>query len=235
MSTEELARRTDMIPSDQDREAAFAERRLRMVETQIIRRGVRDDAVLDAMRTVPRHLFIPDDHASEAYLDGPLPIGRGQTISQPYVVASMTEQLQISSSSRVLEIGTGSGYQCAVLAEIAREVYTIEVVEELHVRARGVLERLYYGNVRFRLGDGNQGWPEAAPFDGIIVTAAAAYIPPALTDQLTDGGRLVIPVATGKYGGQDLILMEKTPEGLQPTTLYPVRFVPLQPPGTDSQ
>ena len=215
-------------------EAELAERRLRMVETQIARRGVEDEAVLAALRTVPRHLFVPEDCRLDAYVDGPLPIGCGQTISQPYVVGSMTEYLRLTSRSRVLEIGTGSGYQCAVLAEIAREVYSVEVIEELYDRARDLLQRLHYHNVHLRLGDGNCGWPEAAPFDAVIVTAAASHIPPALTDQSVVGGRLVIPVEAAKYGGQDLILIEKTHEGTQKTTLYPVRFVPLTGPADNS-
>jgi protein-L-isoaspartate(D-aspartate) O-methyltransferase len=201
--------------------------RLQMVAAQIVGRGVRDTATLRAMRTVPRHLFVPDDVRPAAYEDLPLPIGRGQTISQPYIVAFMTEQLHLGPRSRVLEVGTGSGYQAAVLAEIAAEVYTIEIVAPLAHEAAARLSRLGYGRVRVRTGDGYAGWPEAAPFDAVIVTAAADTVPPPLVAQLRPGGRMVIPV--GAVGSvQDLVLIEKAADGRTTTrSLLPVRFVPL--------
>jgi protein-L-isoaspartate(D-aspartate) O-methyltransferase len=180
--------------------------------------------VLEAMRRVPRHLFLEPELRARAYDDGPLPIGEGQTISQPYVVASMTQALGLRGEERVLEVGTGCGYQTAVLAELAREVHSVEIVPALAARAREVLARLGYSGVRFRSGDGRLGWPEAAPFDAILVAAAPARIPPALLAQLAPGGRLVLPV-----GGADqsLVLVERTSAGLVQRTLYPVRFVPL--------
>jgi protein-L-isoaspartate(D-aspartate) O-methyltransferase len=205
----------------------LADRRLQMVERQIERRGVTDADVLAAMRTVPRHLFVPESEVDAAYDDGPLPIGHGQTISQPYVVASMTEELGIDHTSRILEIGTGCGYQTAVLAEIAHKVYTIEYVAELLTEARRALTTLHYSNVEFRVGDGTLGWPEEAPFDGILVTAAAAKLPPALVEQLAVGGKMVIPLEAGRWGGQELTLVQKTLTGISKKSLYPVRFVPL--------
>ncbi len=195
-----------------------------MVDSQIKARGVRDLKVLDAMRKVPRHLFVPESLRNLAYADEPLPIGEGQTISQPYIVAYMTEALELQGSERVLEVGTGSGFQTAVLAEIAGEVWTVEIVESLAVRARAVLESLGYRKIRFRIGDGSKGWPEAAPFDAVIVTAAAALIPPALTEQLGPGGRMVVPVGTDL---QELFLMRRSDGGLETKKLLPVRFVPL--------
>ena len=202
--------------------------RLKMVESQIKRRNVKDPAVLEAMRKVPRHLFVPSNYLVGAYDDGPLPIGYEQTISQPYVVASMTEELRLTPHSRVLEIGTGCGYQTAVLAEIARDVCTIEIIPQLADHARKLLENLGYANIHFQTGDGSQGWPDKAPFDGIIVTAAAREIPQALVAQLKFGGRMVIPVERGYYGSQDLILAVKDTDGVKETSLYPVRFVNLQ-------
>ncbi len=205
----------------------LADRRLRMVERQIERRGVEDADVLAAMRTVPRHLFVPESEVEAAYDDGPLPIGHGQTISQPYVVASMTEELGIDHTSRVLEIGTGCGYQTAVLAEIAHKIYTIEYVAELLTEAKKTLDTLHYSNIEYRVGDGTLGWPEEAPFDGILVTAAAAKLPPALVEQLAVGGKMVIPLEAGRWGGQELTLVQKTLTGISKKSLYPVRFVPL--------
>lgn len=205
----------------------LADRRLRMVERQIERRGVEDADVLAAMRTVPRHLFVPESEVEAAYDDGPLPIGHGQTISQPYVVASMTEELGIDHTSRVLEIGTGCGYQTAVLAEIAHKIYTIEYVAELLTEAKKTLDTLHYSNIEYRAGDGTLGWPEEAPFDGILVTAAAAKLPPALVEQLAVGGKMVIPLEAGRWGGQELTLVQKTLTGISKKSLYPVRFVPL--------
>jgi protein-L-isoaspartate(D-aspartate) O-methyltransferase len=205
---------------------AFATARREMVVRQILGREVRDSATLRAMLSVPRHEFVPDKRAN-AYADFPLPIGYGQTISQPYIVAFMTEQLHLRPRSRVLEVGTGSGYQAAVLAEIAAEVYTIEIVAPLAEEAAARLQRLGYGRVHVRTGDGYNGWPEAAPFDAIIVTAAAGFVPPPLVEQLRPGGRMVIPV--GEVGAvQELLLVEKAADGRTTTrTLIPVRFVPL--------
>jgi protein-L-isoaspartate(D-aspartate) O-methyltransferase len=195
-----------------------------MVETQIRARGVRDALVLAAVGKVPRHLFVPEGLQSRAYADEPLPIGQGQTISQPYIVAYMTEALGLRGGEKVLEVGTGSGYQTAVLAEIAGEVRTIEIVEALAERARAVLESLGYANIHYRVGDGSRGWPEAAPFDAIIVTAAAAHMPPGLEDQLAPSGRMIIPVGTDL---QELVLVTRGKKGFERQTLLGVRFVPL--------
>jgi protein-L-isoaspartate(D-aspartate) O-methyltransferase len=195
-----------------------------MVRDQIAARDVRDARVLAVMRKIPRHLFVPSGWQSFAYTDQPLPIGEGQTISQPYIVAFMTEALELKPEDRVLEIGTGSGYQAAVLAELVREVYSIEIVEPLAKEAEARLRRLGYANVHVRCGDGYRGWPEAAPFDAIIVTAAPDHVPPPLIEQLAPNGRLVIPV--GRFF-QDLIRIRRTDKGLQKETLLPVRFVPM--------
>ena len=205
----------------------YASLREDMVKYQIARRGVKDQAVLDAMRTVPRHLFVLDSLRHEAYEDGPLPIGQEQTISQPYVVASMTEELGLTHQSRVLEIGTGSGYQAAVIAEIAKEVYTVEIVSKLLENARSLLERLRYRNIYVKAGDGSLGWPENAPYDGIIVTAAASKIPTALIEQLKPGGVMVLPLRGPLSDNQDLVKIRKTENGLERESLYGVRFVPM--------
>jgi protein-L-isoaspartate(D-aspartate) O-methyltransferase len=206
---------------------AFRAARLALVERHIAGQGVSDVATLAAMRTVPRHEFVPLRDRHRAYGDHPLPIGYGQTISQPYVVGYMTELLRPRRGMKVLEVGTGSGYQAAVLAEIGCDVYTIEIVGALADSARARLERLGYGGVRVRHGDGHFGWPDAAPFDAIIVTAAAGYVPPALIEQLKPGGRLIIPVGS-VYGVQHLILVEKRARGdVRTRQLLPVRFVPL--------
>ena len=210
--------------SDQSDEARYNELRLNMVEQQIARRGIRDTLVLGAMKSVPRHLFMPEKYRAEAYRDGPLPIGHNQTISQPYIVAVMTELLCIDSESKVLEIGTGSGYQAAVLAEITDSVYSIEIVEPLAKHADSLLDSLGYGCVNVRAGDGYKGWPEVAPFDAIIVTAAAPKIPQPLVEQLKVGGRMVIPV--GDFS-QDLIVIEKTEDGIVKKNIFAVRFVPM--------
>jgi protein-L-isoaspartate(D-aspartate) O-methyltransferase len=204
-------------------EHAYDELRKQMVRNQIEARGVNDEAVLAAMRKVPRHRFVPRELWTMAYIDSPLPIGMEQTISQPYIVALMTASLKLDGGT-VLEIGTGSGYQAAVLAEIADTVYTIEIIPELAQRARAVLDTLGYQNIFVRAGDGFDGWPEAAPFDGVIVTAAAPRLPPLLVEQLKLGGRMVIPV-----GGaiQDLYVYEKTVDGMQKLSSLPVRFVPM--------
>ena len=202
----------------------FAAERKQMVERQILARGVESAAVLQAMQDVPRHLFVPEQLRDRAYADSPQSIGWGQTISQPYIVALMTELLELDGSERVLEIGTGSGYQAAVLSQLAREVYTIEILEELGKNAESVLDGLGYDNIHFRIGDGYKGWPEAAPFDAIIVTAAPPSLPQALVEQLKMGGRLVIPVGVFI---QDLEVHTKTADGLQKRKVIPVRFVPM--------
>jgi protein-L-isoaspartate(D-aspartate) O-methyltransferase len=199
-------------------------RRARMVERQIRGRDVKDERVLAAMRRVPRHLFVPDAERVNAYDDRPLPIGYDQTISQPYIVGYMTEAIQPAPADRVLEIGTGSGYQAAVLAELVREVYTIEIVEPLADRARATLEQLGYKNVRVRHGNGYLGWPDAAPFDKIIVTAAPDQLPPALVAQLAVGGVMIAPVGTGY---QTLTIVRKTARGIVTERTLEVRFVPM--------
>lgn len=206
--------------------AAFTARRLAMVEI-IAARGVTDSATLGALRAVPRHEFVPADQRRAAYGDFPLPIGFGQTISQPYIVGYMTEVLRPRPGMRVLEVGTGSGYQAAVLAAIGCEVFTIEIFAALAGSARERLARLGYDRVSVRHGDGFDGWSDAAPFDAVIVTAAAGFIPPPLVDQLRPGGRMIIPVGT-VYGVQYLVLVEKGTSGAVRTRqLLPVRFVPL--------
>jgi protein-L-isoaspartate(D-aspartate) O-methyltransferase len=195
-----------------------------MVSDQIENRGITDQRVLAALRKVPRHEFVPARRRSSAYQDRPLPIGHGQTISQPYVVAAMTELAAVSEGDRVLEIGTGSGYQAAVLAELAAQVYTIEIVEPLAGRAAQTLEHLGYASVQVRHGDGYRGWPEAAPFDAIVVTAAAPRVPPALLEQLVVGGHLVIPVGDAY---QELEVHTRTPRGVEVRRVFPVRFVPM--------
>jgi len=215
-----------VVPSAtaQDR---FVEQRRSMVERQIADRGIEDPATLRAMLQVPRHEFVPEASRRAAYDDRPLPIGLGQTISQPYIVAYMTEVLEPSPGMRVLEVGTGSGYQAAVLAETGVAVYTIEIFEELATAARERLHRLGYDGVEVRHGDGFVGWPDEAPFDRIIVTAAAGFVPPPLIEQLRPGGRMIIPVGS-IYGVQNLVLVEKPMEGpVQTRSLLPVRFVPL--------
>ena len=199
----------------------------RMVADQIQERGVTNGRVLGALRKVPRHEFVPAYLRSQAYRDEPLPIGRGQTISQPYIVAYMTEELAPRSGDRILEIGTGSGYQTAVLAELAARVFTVELVETLGRTAEELLRGLGYDNIDFRVGNGAQGWPEEAPFDGIIVTAAARRIPPALVEQLKDGGRLVLPVGE-VFDVQELLLVVKEGRRTATKRLLPVRFVPLR-------
>lgn len=208
-------------------EADYAQARKRMVEEQLAAPGrdISDSRVLKAMATVPRHEFVPAAVRDRAYGDHPLPIGYGQTISQPYVVAFMTEKLAPKPTDRVLEIGTGSGYQAAVLAGLVAEVYSIEIVEELAKQAEADLKRLGYTNVKVRHGDGYLGWPEAAPFDAIIVTAAPDHVPKPLVDQLKEGGRLVIPV--GESGFQTLYLMTKRGTQLERQAVLPVRFVPM--------
>ncbi len=199
--------------------------RERMVREQIAARGVRDPRVLAALSRVPRHELVPEELRVRAYEDRPLPIGHDQTISQPYVVAYMTEQLELAGDERVLEIVTGSGYQAAVLAELAREVFSIEIVAALGERARADLARLGYRNVHIRIGDGYRGWPEQAPFDAIIVTAAPGHVPQPLIDQLAVGGRLVLPV--GELD-QELLRIERDADGIREEKLIGVRFVPMR-------
>jgi protein-L-isoaspartate(D-aspartate) O-methyltransferase len=198
--------------------------REQMVKTQIEGRGVRDPRVLEAMRTVPRHLFIPESYRDRAHEDGPLPIGMKQTISQPYMVAIMTELLDPKPDDRVLEVGTGSGYQAAVLSGLVGHVYTIEIIPELAERARRTISTLGYGNVTVITGDGYRGLPKQAPFDGILVTAAPVEVPKPLLEQLRLGGRLVIPVGGRR---QYLQVLQRTEEGIETKTLFGVRFVPM--------
>lgn len=205
-------------------EAFFAQRRRQMVDDQIKARGIKDRQVLDAMLKVRRHLFLPAALSNSAYEDCPLPIGEGQTISQPYIVALMTELLELKGAARVLEIGTGSGYQAAILAEFVAELYTIEMSESLARRSEGLLRSLGYSNIKVKYGDGFWGWPEFSPFDGIIVTCAPEKIPPLLCDQLADNGRLVIPV--GAYL-QELKLVRKVNNEIKESGIIPVRFVPM--------
>lgn len=200
--------------------------REQMVKNQIEARGITDPEILRSMRKVPRHLLVPEDQREYAYEDRPLPIGEGQTISQPYIVAYMTDLIDPKKYMKILEIGTGSGYQAAVLAEMVEEVYTIEIVENLGKRAKKDLDNLGYTNINFRIGDGYQGWKEQSPFDAIIVTAAAEKVPQPLIDQLKEGGKMVIPVGPeGKV--QDLLLLEKSKGQIKTTNLGPVRFVPF--------
>jgi protein-L-isoaspartate(D-aspartate) O-methyltransferase len=203
----------------------YQEAREAMVERQIIGRGITDARVLAAMRSVPRHVFVPEKYASEAYEDHPLPVSAGQTISQPYIVALMTSHLQLSGNEKVLEIGTGSGYQAAILAKLAGEVHSVERIPELAESAQKTLKELGIKNVFVHTGDGSLGWPEAAPYDRIIVTTAAPAVPEELTAQLKLGGRLVIPV--GERWNQMLEEWVRTDAGLEKRDVLPVGFVPL--------
>lgn len=203
----------------------FSQLRESMVRTQIMARGILDSRVLEVMRRVPRDRFVPDSYLDSAYDDHPLPIGEGQTISQPYIVALMTQSLSLKGNERVLEVGTGSGYQAAILAELAKEVYTVERVEILATRAREVLEGLNYHNVEVIVGDGSKGLPEKAPFDGIMVTAAAPELPQVLVEQLSSRGKMVIPV--GGTFSQGLILVEKVGDKVTQTVVCGCVFVPL--------
>jgi len=207
-------------------EDEFLATRRRMVEDQIVRRGVTDERTLAAMKKVARHWFVPAALRGAAYWDRPLPIEQGQTISQPFIVAYMTEQGRIGPDDRVLEIGTGSGYQAAILGEIAKEVYTIEIVQKLAEKSSKLLERLGYQNIRVKWGDGYQGWPEHAPFDVILVTAAPPEIPETLLQQLKPGGRMILPV--GRHS-QELVRITRTADGIVKESLLPVIFVPMVP------
>jgi protein-L-isoaspartate(D-aspartate) O-methyltransferase len=216
----------ESIVKDEPRKYRTA--RNQMVESQIASRGVADPLVLKAMRTVPRHLFVPEDLRSSAYNDYPLPIGEGQTISQPYIVAVMTEILQLTGTEKVLEIGTGSGYQAAVLSIAAAEVFSIEIKEVLHKKSAETLKSLNFENVSTRHGDGYFGWEEEAPFDAVMITAAVSHIPPPLLAQLKDGGLMVLPLGDPfGYTGQMLILVEKHGDRTTVRNLGGVRFVPM--------
>jgi protein-L-isoaspartate(D-aspartate) O-methyltransferase len=213
-------------------EDAFSSQREEMVREQIEARGVKEPRVLGAMRKVRRHLFVPAREQEKAYKDHPLPIGHGQTISQPYIVAYMTEAARLNPADRVLEIGTGSGYQAAVLAELVKEVYTIEILKPLADNSRSLLEQLGYKNIRVKWGDGYKGWKEYAPFDAVIVTAAPEAVPKELINQLKSGGRMIIPI-----GGffQELYRITKIESGIRKETLLPVRFVPMVHPKGEKQ
>ncbi|MFP4025557.1 MAG: protein-L-isoaspartate(D-aspartate) O-methyltransferase [Thiohalospira sp.] len=199
--------------------------RQRMVRDQVVARGIKDQKVIQAMLNVPRHMFVPANYERMAYEDRPLPIGEGQTISQPYIVALMTETLNLKKEMKVLEIGTGSGYQSAILAEIVNEVYTIEIIESLGKKAENLLSGLGYKNIHVKIGDGYKGWPEKAPFDAIIVTCAPTDVPKPLEEQLKEGGKMIIPV--GGSIVQELALLEKKGGKLKKKIVAPVRFVPM--------
>ena len=204
----------------------YKAQRERMVKTQLLARDISDPVTLKAMRQVKRHEFVPPKMKPYAYTDGPLGIGKGQTISQPYIVAYMTQELKLKRKHRVLEIGTGSGYQAAVLAKIVDSVYTIEIVEPLGIAAKKTLNRLGYKNIFTRIGDGYHGWPDKAPFDAIMVTAAVKEIPPALLDQLAEGGRMIIPVGQTRFH-RNLVLATKKNGKIKTRKLIGVAFVPF--------
>lgn len=214
-----------LLPVQQEKD--FVQRREEMVKTQIEKRGVKDAATLAALRKIPRHLFVPKSIIDDAYEDRPLPIGYGQTISQPYIVAYMTEIVKPQPGHRVLEIGTGSGYQAAVLSEIVKEVYTIEIIDSLGSQARNRLSKLNHKNVTVKTGDGYYGWKDKSPFDAIVVTAAAEHIPPPLIEQLKEGGRMIIPVGS-PFMVQQLMLVEKKGGKVRSSSMMPVRFVPFK-------
>jgi protein-L-isoaspartate(D-aspartate) O-methyltransferase len=208
------------LPGDE-----FLKQRKKMVELQIISRGIQSQQVIDAILKVKRHLFVPPEYTSQAYGDFPIPIGDGQTISQPYIVALMTEILNLNKTSRVLEIGTGSGYQAAILAEICDSVFTVEIFETLSKKAQNLFNLLGYANIKVKTGDGYQGWKDKSLFDAIIVTCAPTHVPQALQDQLEEGGRLVIPV--GELHNQELVLFEKRNGEFRRKEIVAVRFVPM--------
>lgn len=202
----------------------YAEKRWEMVENQIVSRGIKNTKVIEAMLNVSRHLFVPENYIDSAYSDNPIPIGKGQTISQPYIVALMTELLEPVPGKKILEVGTGSGYQTAVLAETGCNIYTIEIIEDLAMKARKILDETGYSNIKYKIGDGYNGWEEYAPFQGIIVTAAPPYIPDKLIEQISSGGKVIIPVGDAN---QELLLIEKTDEGIKSKKITSVRFVPM--------
>lgn len=205
----------------------FADLRKLMIKNQLRSRGISNEGVLKVMRSVERHKFVPKNYQDRAYSDGPLPIGYGQTISQPYIVAFMTDQLQVSSQHKVLEIGTGSGYQAAILGELAKHVYTIEIIPELAEGAKNILNRLGYNNITVRAGDGYKGWPDEGPFERIMVTAAPTDVPQTLVDQLAPGGRMILPVGA-QFFVQYLWVIEKDyQEKVTKEKILPVRFVPM--------
>ncbi|MEA1981157.1 MAG: protein-L-isoaspartate(D-aspartate) O-methyltransferase [candidate division Zixibacteria bacterium] len=212
--------------ADKNNEIEFISKRMNMVDEQIIHRGVKDTLVLNAMRSVPRHKFVPKGLENDAYNDAPLPIGDKQTISQPYIVASMTEELDINSKCKVLEIGTGSGYQTAILAEIAELVFSIEIIPSLSTASDSILAQLEYKNIKTIKGDGYRGWSNEAPFDRIIITAATPKIPNTLLSQLIDGGIMVLPLEK-KVGHQKLTKITKENNSYKTDILYSVRFVPM--------
>lgn len=217
----------DSAAAAEEKADGYAEARRHLVNDVLRSEGVTDSTVLEAMLRTPRHRFVPERYRSSAYANRPLPIGHGQTISQPYIVAYMTEKLDLEPGDRVLEVGTGSGYQAAVLAEIVSEVYSIEIIDELASSARESLEGSGYDNVRVKNADGYYGWEKHAPYDAVIVTAAAGHIPPPLVEQLKPGGRMVIPLG-GVYEVQSLVLLEKRgPDDVTTEHLLPVRFVPM--------
>jgi len=205
--------------------SSYSSERKRMVEYQIKMRGIDDKKVIDAFLRVERHRFVPDRYIPHAYEDRPLPIGEGQTISQPYIVAFMTHVLSLSRTDKVLEIGTGSGYQAAVLGELCDNVFTVEVIPSLGRKAEGLLKELGYEKVRVKIGDGYEGWKEHAPYDAIIVTCAPTHVPEPLKEQLKEGGRMIIPV--GKANNQELVLLRKVGDRLKKEKVLPVRFVPM--------
>ena len=208
-------------------EQVYTEMRMRMVREDIAARGISDMRVLESMRRVPRHLFVPDNLRDVAYIDSPLPIGGNQTISQPYIVALMTESLGLGDSARVLEIGTGSGYQAAVLSELVKQVYSIEIVVPLGEQAKQRFKELGYTNITSKIADGYYGWEEYAPFDAIMVTAAASHVPHALIEQLKPGGRMMIPVGSHFMTQQLLLISKEDDDKLVTRQIIPVRFVPL--------
>jgi protein-L-isoaspartate(D-aspartate) O-methyltransferase len=212
------------FPTPEEEPDEYMSHRWEMVENQLISRGIQDSKLIQAMLKIPRHMFVPEDLRESAYGDNPVPIGMDQTISQPYIVALMTELLRLKGREKVLEVGTGSGYQTAILAEMGCEVYTIEILEPLLEKAKKTLESLGYHNIRYKTGDGYKGWEEFSPFDAIIVTAAPDHIPQPLIDQLKINGRMVIPVGD-LY--QELLLIKKKEKGVDMKTITPVRFVPM--------
>ncbi len=206
-------------------ENTYSAARYQMVKSQIQARGITNKAILNAFRTVPRHQFVLPEHIGFAYKDYPLPIEEGQTISQPFIVAFMTDALDLKHTDRVLEVGTGSGYQAAILAQICDSVYTIEIFETLTKSANAIFEKLGYNNIYCKVGDGYEGWPEKAPFDAIIVTCAPTHVPKPLQEQLAEGGRLIIPVGEGQV--QHLVLLQKKNGKIKQKNILPVRFVPM--------